>query len=668
MLQTKTDHLWTSTAGTAATCPFREIFSALWHWSPPPTNEELTMSDPNSSVTSSAGSTEADYDSHRLAVQYAIGCTSTFDRIAKIDLKLFVEKFGQLEGSPPICVLRARSSLVVDLGNGRSELVRWYHGDISRSKAQSALTAAASQGGTTRYLIRWSRNSSSHLVLSMASHPAFSTEGTKSNWKIECVRDGFKIGNTTFSDLNSLLAHRGMVAPFFRPCASLLWSIADPEHSANTCLSRMPLNIPSDALETDNLGPTPAVDEVCLSAGIAAFEWDIDEAVVLFEDVYRRNRSAIDLREILSCARSLGNLGNAQQKKGKGEVAVRYFEECLQLLRQLLIGRVAVEVALEARKDGSHHDEHDGVVNDRPSDRPSGGPKDRSNEVANEAVAVDNWNESNSSDDADYYDGDVRHKLKKKGKKRSRRKSTPVIKLRDLIRKEANIVANLCVVTSHILQVTPGEVSTDERKAQIAVQFASCLGEELGIAGNQNDDETRKKMLDRHELLLKSTGIELSWVSGLAGKLLEDGFQMKEDGKVLSAAHMFFQAVCISRLTSQPTLEALAMEALAGIDDIPIVIFLRIWSTCGKEYWPSGISLEGMFVTPAHTFCCSRAGGLAARMDDFNGLETKTKEPQSANAHHRKKVTSTILRASSPMKSQQQPHYMKSSDSPVMTV
>ena len=97
------------------------------------------------------------------------------------------------------------------------------------------------------------------------------------------------------------------------------------------------------------------------------------------------------------------------KKKGKGEVAVRYFEECLQLLRQLLIGRVAGET-----------------------------------------------NTININED-DIGNGDQRNQAS-------------IIKLDDLIRKEANIVANLCVVTSHILQVTPGEVSTDERKAQIAVQ------------------------------------------------------------------------------------------------------------------------------------------------------------------------------------------------------
>ena len=65
------------------------------------------------------------------------------------------------------------------------------------------------------------------------------------------------------------------------------------------------------------------------------------------------------------------------------------------------------------------------------------------------------------------------------------------------------------------------------------VQFASCLGEELGIAGNRKENingttttttttSTREKTLLRHQLLLTSTGIELSWVGSLASKLLED--------------------------------------------------------------------------------------------------------------------------------------------------
>ena len=418
------DDFWKSintSAKISDTLPFRRVFSALWHYSSLPVSS--TNSSPISRKTrSSSLQQHADHDSHRLAVQYAMNCASTFDHVTKKDLILFVERFGEIDGSPPICVCRARASLLQPIASNASndssqqesfELVRWYHGDVSRTEAQQMLTETASQGGTTRYLIRGSRKTS-HLVLSMASHPAFSTEGTKRNWKIICSKDGFSIGGSTnstciFSDLNKLLASRGMVAPFFQPCTSSLWSITDPEHAANTCLLRMPLHSPLNALETQHLSSTPAIDDVQLCAGIAAFNWDIDEAVVLFEDVYRRNRSAIDLREILSCARSLGNLGNAQQKKGKGEVAVRYFEECLQLLRQLLIGR-----------------------------------------VAGETNAI-NINEE------DIGNGDQRNQAS-------------IIKLDDLIRKEANIVANLCVVTSHILQVTPGEVSTDERKAQIAVQ------------------------------------------------------------------------------------------------------------------------------------------------------------------------------------------------------
>ena len=101
---------------------------------------------------------------------------------------------------------------------------------------------------------------------------------------------------------------------------------------------------------------------------------------------------------------------------------------------------------------------------------------------------------------------------------------------------------------------------------------------------------------------------------------------------------MFFQAVCISRLTEQPTLEALALQSLAGIEDIPIVIFLRIWSTCGQEHWSSGISPEGVFVTDMGRFQCRRAGGLAGK-----AMEEETKEQ---SGHHRH-VTSTIMRATS---------------------
>ena len=80
------------------------------------------------------------------------------------------------------------------------------------------------------------------------------------------------------------------------------------------------------------------------------------------------------------------------------------------------------------------------------------------------------------------------------------------------------------------------------------------------------------------------------------------------------------------------------MESLAGIEDIPIVIFLRLWSTCGQEYWSSGISSDGVFVTPSGTFKCKRAGGLANKLCQF--------ETKEQHGHHRH-VTSTILRATS---------------------
>ena len=115
---------------------------------------------------------------------------------------------------------------------------------------------------------------------------------------------------------------------------------------------------------------------------------------------------------------------------------------------------------------------------------------------------------------------------------------------------------------------------------------------------------------------------------------------MKEDGKILSASHMFFQAVCIARLTVQPTLEALALESLAGIEDIPIVIFLRVWSTCGGlEHWSSGIGPDGKFVTNIGTFTCKRAGGLAGKMS-----QAETKEQRHSHQRH---ITSTIMRATS---------------------
>lgn len=115
---------------------------------------------------------------------------------------------------------------------------------------------------------------------------------------------------------------------------------------------------------------------------------------------------------------------------------------------------------------------------------------------------------------------------------------------------------------------------------------------------------------------------------------------MKEDGKILSASHMFFQAVCIARLTGQPTLEALALESLAGIEDIPIVIFLRVWSTCGGlEHWSSGIGPDGKFVTKIGTFTCKRAGGLAGKM-----CQAETKEQRHSHQRH---LTSTIMRATS---------------------
>jgi len=736
--------------------PFINIFSALWHYHEPLPSQELThhkdptASSPSSSPTKQRSnslsnlSSNADYDSHRLAVQYAIGCTSKYDCITYNDLKLFIERFGPLTGTPPTCILRARASLIIDRNN-EYELAPWYHGDISRTQAQQALTQSVSQGGTTRYLIRWSRSKSSHFVLSMASNALFSmndddedqdedqeekeeekekkwtiakdendkqpndndktnneNETTMTptpvfldppsrkkrkknikNYSIKCLSsgEGYILNNKTtkvYSDLLQLLSDLGMVAPFFQPCSSLLWTIIDPEHATDTLLMRLPLSYPSNALETEYLGPTPAVDDAQLRAGIKAFEWDIDEAVILFEDVYRRNRSATDLRDILSCARSLGNLGNAQQKKGKGEVAVRYFEECLQLLRQLLIGRVGVE-EVKSRMNGVR------------KDGGSTGSHGRNGQNQNESNDED---DTSSNESMGYYDGDVRisksdYQLMKLMKKNDI-KTKSIIKLKDLIKKEANIVANLCVVTAHILQITPGEILTDERKAQIAVQFASCLGEELGITGNRtkkDDDDiadqmstafaksaavttdtatgyitgnrqktddntaasnTRTRTLERHTKLLKSTGIQLSWVSGLASKLLEDGYQMKEDGKVLSAAHMFFQCVCISRLTDQPTLEALALESLAGIEDIPIVIFLRIWSTCGQDYWSNGISPEGIFTTPVGTFRCKHAGSLASKMMQLESHNSTISHTRNSHTRH---LTASIMRATSPQRS-----------------
>ena len=118
---------------------------------------------------------------------------------------------------------------------------------------------------------------------------------------------------------------------------------------------------------------------------------------------------------------------------------------------------------------------------------------------------------------------------------------------------------------------------------------------------------------------------------------------MKEDGKVLSAAHMFFQCVCISRLTDQPTLEDLALESLAGIEDIPIVIFLRIWSTCSQDYWSNGISPEGIFATPKGTFRCKRAGSLASKM-----IQLESNNPSFSRNSHTRHLTASIMRATSP--------------------
>ena len=156
------ENLWLAVGGESV-ASFRDVFSALWHWpttiitattttttsstspnaallrggknkqSPPPRKSYLT--------NASFGSNNADYDSHRLAVQYAIGCTSSFDQVTKADVALFLDRFGPLEGSPPMCVLRARASLIIDRSNGVGyQLVRWYHGETTRTNARHVLT------------------------------------------------------------------------------------------------------------------------------------------------------------------------------------------------------------------------------------------------------------------------------------------------------------------------------------------------------------------------------------------------------------------------------------------------------------------------------------------------------------------------------------------------
>ena len=612
----------TGNDGDGELVPFCHLFSALWHWSPAVAAARAAQVAANANAEPSAEPNAdlgvdfrvygfhqhpstawaATRESHRLAVQFAMGCSSQFSPVGRRALSLFVARFGPISGSPPTCVRRAHASLVVPPGGNaaavaspggsymRPRLVPWFHGDVTRTEARRALQEAARKGGATRFLVRCSRSDPASFVLSVASHPAFNKhnssrasssgglmasssssnlfddeegggehleedtghvglagpdataaprEADLRNYKIRCdPKSGFSIdGNAPFPNLIALLADRGMTAPFFRPCPARHWSAVDPEAAVAVAASRLASSTnPEAGLVHAKLRATPCIDSVQLETGIAAFEWDIDEAVMLFEDVYRRNSwLAVEglragtgpsssgmlcfMRETLSCARALGNLGNAQQKKGKGEVAVRYFDECLQLLRRLMIVRCASDA--QAQADA------------RTASVGGGSGNGEGHGAAAAAVAAT----------AGTAVGAV-----------------PAIMLADLVEKEANIVANLCVVTSHILQVTPGDVSKDERKAQIAVQLASCLGEELGIAGNQaGQDEAeggvvamvpeavgggyaadgggasaspeplmlRAKMLSRHKQLLASTQVQLDWVAGLAGKLVEDGFQMQ---------------------------------------------------------------------------------------------------------------------------------------------
>ena len=131
----------------------------------------------------------------------------------------------------------------------------------------------------------------------------------------------------------------------------------------------------------------------------------------------------------------------------------------------------------------------------------------------------------------------------------------------------------------------------------------------------------------RHKKLLAAANVEHDWIEGLAGKLLEDGFQMKDDGKVLSASHVFFQATCIARLKDQIALETLALESLAGMDDIPLVVFLRIWATSGTSVWKEngGIDGTGSFTTRHGTFRCRMAAELFG--NEFRQKQTDDELP-----------------------------------------
>jgi hypothetical protein len=84
----------------------------------------------------------------------------------------------------------------------------------------------------------------------------------------------------------------------------------------------------------------------------------------------------------------------------------------------------------------------------------------------------------------------------------------------------------------------------------------------------------------------------------------------QEEGRTLSAAHVFFQASCISRLTKQAALERLALESLAGMNDIPLVVFLRLWATAGRDHWDGGVA-SGSFRLP---------GGLAFRCAEAKNI------------------------------------------------
>jgi tetratricopeptide (TPR) repeat protein len=637
-------------------------------------------------------------EEHRLAVQLAMGCRNQNALISPTTLQHFCARFGPIKGSPPECVRRAYASLVVrdnqhtaatstvkkvNSGRGRARtssssassassafsassshsshstttdavgtptdavvhLVPWFHGTLPSTPAKRKLNAKVRAGGATHFLVRCSKSEPSCLVLAAASHPAFGSSSGRCqrNWKIRCgpaLAPGLSVGGGEFGytidgeaypDLQALIAGRGMVQPFFQPCISDMVAELDPERALALMSERLPRSYefvrewdatahnprrrwlahsiethargPESALNHPALWPTPSIDMAQLKAGISSFDGNIDNAIELFEDVYRRNRllarepSVRCLRETLSCARSLGNLGNAQQKMGKSEVAVRYFEECLQLLRRLLLLRVGSE---RRRRQG---------------------------------------------DDCRSY------------------VIVPSITLKDLIVKEANIVANLCVVTSHILQVTPGDVRSDERKAGIAVQLVSCLGEELGIAGNLVDaadsDADSAAVLARtylrHKKLLATTHVDHDWVEGLAGKLLEDGFQMKDDGKALSAAHVFFQAVCIARLKDQAALENLALESLAGMDDIPLVVFLRIWATSGPAAWEDngGVDRTGAFTTRHGTFQCRMAAELFGsdsrrrkqEEEDAPPAQGEQKKMAMADGHVDHMIGSNIARA-----------------------